>query len=191
MKQRPASRIIEAAIWRKRYASVCKEYFSRWKPWRLRYAPSEPGGGRCFPDTKLILLRVLPTRINMDVLLIHEICHAVTNGSHKQLWMSRMRDAANTARLRNRIALADALGDEVAGYATAQPFNAVEVYGRIEDFMFENPDATFNQVADAVAHWNGLYRSELLLKFKRCRKVYDSAVRVLSHTKVPAGLDRG
>jgi hypothetical protein len=50
------------------------------------------------------------------------------------------------------------------------------IYNTIEDLVFYNPSATYEEVIDTVALQWGFHRDDLLDKYRRCREVYDEAV---------------
>lgn len=109
-----------------------------------------------------------------DGLLIHEICHAVTKGSHGKAWQRRMETAARRADDLGRDGLAQWLRQEITNYQEAAE-GKEEAYQTVEEWVAHNPDLTLAQVKRSVADECGLLVSEVGTTFKRIEKVYRAA----------------
>ena len=73
----------------------------------------------------------------------------------------------------------DLIYGEVERYATMETHLrviAAVIYNTIEDLVFYNPSASYEDVIDSLAIQFGFNRDELLDKYPRCRKVYEGAI---------------
>src|SRR5207253_1787653 len=98
--------------------------------------------GRC--DSKRRVIEIVIQHIDpneRDNLLIHEICHAVANGSHGKAWQDRMEKAAKRADELDRDRLAKRLRQEIVNY---QDFaeGREQAYQTIQDWLNAEPDLT-------------------------------------------------
>jgi hypothetical protein len=115
----------------------------------------------------------------LDVLLIHEICHAVTPGGHGAKWMRRMEVAANRAEKIGDHAVAKALREEVRMYQESPKITAGYVYSTITDVLIDVPTATLRQVGDFIADDLGETRTWLFKKYPRFKAEFNKAKREL------------
>lgn len=157
-------------------------FFPRWdkgRSWAVQITKDLPSHGRCFSETKSIHIQHMPKDDNeLNCLLIHETCHAVTSGGHAKRWQGRMFKSAQRAEQIGLKKLAMMICDEIEGYIhRVLNFSASYVYGQIADFVVESPDASYGQIIRAVAQDSGLYQHELEEKFVRCKRVYEKAKR--------------
>lgn len=114
---------------------IRRDYFPKWDrqgEWRMRLSSVGAEHGRCYPEKKLITIaRVLDGKDERDALMIHEICHAVTSGSHGEPWLRRMEKAVSHAQTLGRDQLAELLQKQVAEYREAGPSSVNEVYSEL------------------------------------------------------------
>lgn len=75
------------------FEDICKIYFPRWNPWIYKYNSKWGDQGVCDNKRKIIFFGNSDPRI-----IIHEICHAVSPGSHGPKWQARMLKAAEIAK---------------------------------------------------------------------------------------------
>jgi hypothetical protein len=177
---------------RDEFENVRKTFFPRWDRdglWSVVVKPDLPGTGFCRPLTKTIQLVQVPRDENeLHRLLIHEICHAVVpaSGLHGKRWRRRYLKAAERARALGRSTLAKAIEKDVAAYSDPSrgiTVGAPYVYRCIEDFMMDNPNASYDAAIEAVARWCCMYPRELEQRYKRCKVTYGEA-------KLPWALER-
>ena len=166
------------------FESICKDFFPQWdnaKNWRSKLKPRLPSRGLCCHEKKEIQIRtVFENEDELDSLLIHEICHAIAPGNHTKRWNERMVKASKKADELGRHEVASLLSKEVEACKDALRVNAKVIYERIEDIIWEVPDATFNGLFRSIAKEHGMYKSELLSKYTQCRKVFDRIKREVS-----------
>jgi len=112
------------------------------------------------------------TEINLPVLLIHEIAHAVTDSAHGKKWRIRMEKAAEKARNVGELDIANLIYEELAGYDKGINICADHVYGSIEDAVLDVPDASFDKIIELVRRRFGLTKEELLSRYKRSKEVF-------------------
>jgi hypothetical protein len=165
------------------FAYVRKTFFPRWDrnaEWTVREVVHLPVDGKPKEKQKTISLHVVPDdEDDLHCLLIHEICHAVASTGHGRKWLDRVIKAGDEARLIGREGLADLVFAEVERYARSEkPLKVIAelIYNTIEDLVFYNPSASYEDVIDSLAMQLGFHRDELLDKYKRCREVYDGAI---------------
>jgi hypothetical protein len=104
----------------------------------------------------------------LTLVLIHEICHAVTPGGHGKKWQDRMAKAAADAEKIGRLELATQLRKEIRGYQeTILTGRAAEIYGCIDDTLMDRPEASLMQVADWIRQGYGMSRKEFFDSYKR------------------------
>ena len=135
---------------------------------------------KCCLEDKTIRLTHLPDGEAGAALLIHEICHAVTDQGHGQKWHCRMEKAVATAEAIGRNELAGLLREQFAG----EPFpcTAATVYGEIASAIWDNPEVTFWQVVDFIRRDFGMSRREFLKRFRRVRAVFDQEKQDLAES---------
>lgn len=169
---------------------VRKTFFPRWdmrREWTIKRVYDLPSHGLCDSRPKNISLQFISENDDdLHKLLIHEICHAVTNSGHKKTWQNRMLSAADTAKKIGREHLSKILYEEVRGYDpnTCLHVNAGVVYGTIQDFVFDaldSPSSTiefpsYDQIIKTVARTFGFSSQEIEESWKRCKEVYEKAV---------------
>lgn len=173
---------IEAA-----FAHICKTFFPRWNrhaQWRVCDGLQETPNHRIARGSKTILLSFTPKdETELHGLLIHEVCHAITRRRHDKKWLKRMMKAAAKAQAVGLGDLAEFLFRTVEGHArtgTRLKMMSDMIYYSIEDCVFYNPNLTCDKVIESVAFKWGFRPGELERNWKRCRRVYEEAVRKYS-----------
>jgi hypothetical protein len=141
----------------------------------VRLTKDLPSQGLSDDETKTIQLQYVPEdEDNFHLLLIHEMCHAVTINGHTKRWLKRMSRAAQRAKQIGRHRLEQMLQKEVDQYIhQTLSIDADFVYGQISACLSDNPKATYEQVLPMVAHRSGYYPVDLEKDFPRCRRVYE------------------
>ena len=162
---------------------VRRTFFPRWDKqhqWGVKLATDLCLEGECDLETKTILLKSLPRDDNdLYTWLIHEICHAIPVPGHAKKWFSRMMKASNTAWTICQHNLATKIGNEARAFYARKNLRARDVYQLIEDIVIRGAsDRSYEDTIDYVAREYGLCnREEAEKRFKRCKAVYDKAVR--------------
>jgi hypothetical protein len=134
------------------YKKICRFYFPRWKPWPYTYNKKWMNSGFCNARRKHIFFGA-PN----PLLIIHEICHAVSTYGHGARWQERMLKAAETA-LRYDPRLSEKIRIQVGMYRKIQRDPREEIkslYLRIEDTFYHlylererTPDKTITVIDD-------------------------------------------
>ncbi len=169
-----------------RFQVLRRTFFPRWisgPRWRCRIADESNGaegpsdcGGRCYSDSKLLLFDRMPT----ELVLTHEVCHAVTGAAHGKKWATRMVKAASDASKLGRADLAAEIHAEIKRYEKdAEKITAPGVCRRIEECVQDLPGASFAAVKSAVCREIGLSEAEFDRRYKLARRAYDRAHREL------------
>ena len=103
--------------------SIKRDYFPRWDSnfeWKCRNGPiiSRYGDdGYCDDESKIIYLSSeIKSQIELKLILIHEICHAITKTGHCTTWENRMFSAACRARDLDDSKLAHEIEREIKYY---------------------------------------------------------------------------
>lgn len=81
----------------------------------------------------------------LDLLLIHEIAHAVASSGYGKTWQRGIALAAATARKLGRSKLVELLDTEIINYRDRGEPLAV-AYGDVEDALLHNPDLTLDKL---------------------------------------------
>lgn len=179
---------------KKAFEYVRDTFFPKWDKnhhWKVRLNRLMPSGGRADPDTKAIVLSALPDDIDsLYMILIHEICHAVTQSGHTKKWTNRMINARDKAQELGLIILSNMLSEEINIYndpSNVTNLSAQNVYERIRSFVLvavlESKSHSYKKVIKNVAHSFGLYPEELEQLFIKCREVYKKALEEAKKTK--------
>lgn len=164
-------------------------YFPRWdnrKRWTIKKDKSLPSFGLCNRESKTISLKYIDEdEDNFYRLLIHEICHAVTNGNHSKKWKVRMLKARDKAKSIGHQKLAVLLEIEVGEYAPEKSIDSVShIYEDFEDYILQYPHMLpYDQIIEKFARSYGLYPDELKQICKRIRKVYEQAIELRKHAR--------
>lgn len=165
----------------KAFEYVRTTFFPRWdkeNQWTVSEVPELPSQGKCERVTKTISLRYLPEKDDdLYVWLIHEICHTSDPG-HGKRWSNRMLRVANRAKAKGHNNLVKKICDDKEAFRSAKPLSAREVYQEIEDAGLKATDWSYDDIINWVAKQYGCSREELEKRFKRCRTVYDEALRL-------------
>lgn len=171
---------------------VCRDYFPRWRHahrWRLmrgaraswvdteghRQYTSEHG--HCDRTTRRIHVSIpRDTPLERQVVLIHEICHAVTTCGHGTAFCRRLRQAAARAQALGDAALESALTQEADAYAAPGPQAAQYVYTLAEDWVaVDGFTGTLDALVEALADETGSTAQEIRTRFPRLPAIYKRA----------------
>lgn len=160
------------------WKAVLTSFFPRWRAaseWRCTTRTCRTGHGYCDIDRRVIEIGVVSEDDDaLDLLLIHEIAHAVAPGFHGKTWQRRMALAADTARKLGRPRLAELLDTEIATYRDGAEPLAV-AYGEVENALLGNPDLTLLQIKRWLARTYGLKFSEVAKVYRGLGTVYKKA----------------
>ena len=161
-----------------RFRDIKCQFFPRWDRgdrWRISTKSRRRVLGHCDVERQVIEIVVQHADPDKrDGLLIHEICHAVANGSHGKAWQCRMEMAARQADDLGRNGLAKLLRQEIADYQEAAE-GKEEAYQTVQDWLAHQPDLTLAQVKRSLADLYGLLVNEVGTTFKRIEKVNRAA----------------
>ena len=173
---------------------VRQTFFPKWRrgdEWTVREDPTLTHYGRCDDDTKTIVIQ--PGWANdsrLYLILIHEICHAITREPHTKKWRKRFNQAGDTAKEMGQEELARMIYDEAKRYADHEKplrLNERLIYATIEDVLLKDPDITYEESIEWVARLWGV-TIEDVVGFRDCEKVYEETIRKISQVRSRLGL---
>jgi len=141
---------------RRTFEDVLRTYFPRWArgpEWSIRTGTVSPYShkqGHCLPPRRSILVRedlAAGGGARLEVLVIHECCHAVTTQGHGATWFKRMQVAADRADDVGAAEVAEALREQVKNYVEYHPggpdrWNMNRIEDWAGDILIDLPDAT-------------------------------------------------
>jgi len=160
-------------------------FFPRWdrkRQWRVKLVSDLDGAlGLCEREQYTIYLTFVPKNDKERAVLIHEICHAVTNDYHGRKWFSRMVKAVERARELGFENLAKELLDDVKIYGFRLEYDMEmeeeimtrrKVYNKIRDVARDCPDLTFGQIVDFVRSFCQMSLKQFFKRFPKARVAY-------------------
>ena len=159
---------------------VRQDFFPRWdRPGKWRLSLRKPIGramGQCCAETKTIRIGVWSSDPDeRDLLLIHEICHAVAGGGHGLRWQRRMLRAAHRAGSLGRQALAALLAGEVEQYQQDGLSHYQQVYNQVEEAARSSPSVTYSALRRYLAGEYAVPVSEFDQQYRRAKRVFAEA----------------
>lgn len=158
----------------KRFQYVRQHFFPRWdlkKQWKVRYIPNASFAGRCNEKAKEILVHRFANENDLDLLLIHEICH-VRCPSHGIAWQDKLSRMSQRAKDIGRDELSNLILRELHIVKESPPVTAESIYRLIEQCVREVPFISYNDAVNYVAREHGYTRSALKQKYKGTKKAY-------------------
>lgn len=166
------------------FQNIKRLFFPRWDQgdeWTLEEHDDLHGADACcrIAEKKIQICSSEETLVQLEVLLLHEICHAVTNGRHGKLWSKRMEKAAVRAEQLDKHYLAAAINSEIQDHRTRyQACSAPLFYGIVRDLVFLNyPGHTQEEILSAAGRAIGLSHEEVVANYPRAPRVVCSAQR--------------
>jgi hypothetical protein len=133
--------------------------------------------GYCDRTTKTIYINVGESASpDGRLIIIHEICHAVTTGDHGTRFCARLRQSAQRAIALGNQPLHAQLLEEADSYEQA-PHWHISPSRRIPEILCDNPEATWEQVLTYLADDCLKTVPELVERYPRLRAVYDRTRR--------------
>lgn len=161
-------------------------FFPKWRKgdeWAVKEDPGLPYYGRCDDSSRTILVQSTPAEDDrLHLILIHEICHAITREPHTKKWRDRFKQAGDTAKEIGRHQLANLIYDEVrksSKNAKPRRLNERLIYSTIEDVILADFRVSFDEAIEAVAQLWGV-TPEDVRQFKDCRNVYEEIIRMIA-----------
>jgi putative protein kinase ArgK-like GTPase of G3E family len=176
------------SILQKDFEYVCRTYFPTWDDgnnWSVKLGDSETSEeSRHDLKNKIITIgRFYDDRVKRHYLLIHEICHALTNyleifGVHDEDWQEEMIKVANIAIKSGQTELYEKIIDEVNLYKNTKKSSPEEIYQRIEDIVRDTAPnvASFYDIVEYSKQYYEMSEEDLTNQFPECRKRYNEAV---------------
>ena len=165
--------------------SIAREkIFPMWdrkKVWQIRYGTNSElhrNQGICDDKKRLIITNHFASETHLLLVMIHEICHAIVGPGHGKLFLKRLSKAASKATEMGYKKLSKALNDEFDAYANNgfKP-TAKKIYGDIENALADHPNISFANVVKRVSMENGMSEKELLLKYRRAKRVFEERIQ--------------
>lgn len=170
------------------FREVCRVYFPRWRDsgnWRIvegMDAPECGAQGKCDEANKIIYINCPPsftigdTVQDWEQVIIHEVCHALTSGSHGPPWLRRIGKAASDAERKGFSDLAERLDQEAEDYRKEPVVGRSYIYAEVEEKALEaDQEPTFEEMVLYLCREFGLNRKELA-NYKWLEKVFNTAI---------------
>ena len=165
---------------------VRETFFPKWRKgtyWTVEEDPTLTYYGRCDDSSRKILVQSTPEEDDrLHLILIHEICHAITNEPHTKKWRDRFRQAGDTAMEMGRQELANLIHNEVrrSSENVKQPrLNQRLIYSTIQDIILADSSVSFEEAIAEVARLWGITPADVT-QFKDCMKIYEETSRLIS-----------
>ena len=170
---------------RKMFQQVRKDFFPRWDrkhQWRLKVGQKYQGravDGYCDQEHRIIFIRrdhLNSSPTELETILIHEICHAVTPGSHGNPFIRRLEQAKTHAIGLEKNDLAQQLDGEIGKYLQAREDNSGSpkyVYGMVEDILSDAGHLSYSKILRRIAQELASTPKEVERKYSRIRAVYE------------------
>jgi|WetSurMetagenome_2_1015567.scaffolds.fasta_scaffold174239_2 hypothetical protein len=111
----------------------------------------------------------------LDVLIIHEICHAVASPYHGVGFQNRLSRAWLKAQSLHLDHHADLIQAELDMFHKPKQVSAREIRDFVEDAVFDQPDATFDQVIRIAAETYALKPDALVEKYPSVKAAFEKA----------------
>jgi hypothetical protein len=171
----------------KEFQYVRKAFFPHWdlkRTWKVVVADDLNGAdGECKWDDQIIMVLRTAETIMREI-LIHEICHALTECGHGHYWGKRMEQCANKAESLGQTSLAQDLRDSLSRHTDLTRYTipcecegkltAKLLYSDVEDILISNRSISFEMVCVILRErWS--LGPKGLNRYKRLRRVYDEA----------------
>ncbi len=180
MSESSKKRLVEA------FQYVRETFFPKWRKgadWKVKEDPGLPYYGRCDDSRRTIFVQsTLEEDDRLHLILIHEICHAITSEPHTKKWRDRFHFAGDTAKKIGRQKLAKLIYDEVRRSSeNVKPprLNERLIYSTIEDIILADSRVSFDEAIEAVARLWGI-TPEDVSQFKDCKSVYEETTEMIS-----------
>lgn len=166
-----------------RFRRIKKLFFPRFdrdNRWRAKSSSKRNVHGYCDSEHRVIEIahNFSDDPDELDLLLIHEICHAFAS-SHGKMWQDRMQKAAQRADEIERHELAKLLRDEILAYQRSPSLSVwrKQFYGQIDDVVLECPTITLPQLISCLANDFGMLESEVCKLYPRTEAAFQKARR--------------
>ena len=153
------------------FFKVKRLFFPRWDIeclWRVSESLGSDSGHIC-PNghccIQKLVLHVLTGYEDYERMLVHLICHAVTENNHKSHWRKRMLKASKRAKQLQRPQLSEALQNDVEHYLYAIQPTLESVEKKSFEIAFNLPESTPDVWLEIVSSYYGLTGRELTREF--------------------------
>jgi hypothetical protein len=161
----------------KRFQYVRQHFFPRWdlkKQWKVRYIPNASFAGRCNEKTKEILVHRFANENDLDLLLIHEICH-VRCPSHGIAWQDKLYRMSQRAKDIGRDELSNLILRELHIVKESPPVTAESIYRMIENCVRDVHTISYKDAVNYAAKEHGYKAAELKHKYKKIKNAFKEA----------------
>jgi len=183
---------------------IKKQYFPHWDKnnlWHIEINKLTISG-LCRSPTKTIHIAIhIVNDERLTLVIIHEICHAVTYSSHGEKWQKRFLSAASRADMLGDHKLASKIreevsvyGDKISNLGIIKSITATSLQSIIRDLvLFDDADVEKESVESVIGHaasqW-GLNFEELMILFPRSLNSFKATFEKAMKEKARDGLLR-
>lgn len=155
------------------YQDIRRTYFPKWDKkceWKLKLL-EDINGSQGFCDTQNKTIYTLYTN---NLVIIHEICHAVTEQGHNKRWTTRMELVAEDAEKDGNSELATEIRNQIEAYSMSPKITAKMVYNEIQDIAYmSSSDISYEDTIEFVRRNYGMSERDFLKKYKKTRQAYE------------------
>ena len=166
---------------RKKFEEIVRMYFPQWKNWRSWKVRRTNGTSECKWSSKTIVFNrheLEKDAVDVDLLFIHEIIHAVTQDGHNQKFLNRLKKAKTTASKLHRSELENLIEKEIDMVSKSEKFTDY-LKERIPDIVtIDAPDISWKELVKAIAAEHGC-KPRGITKYKFARKLFDQAKKLV------------
>jgi hypothetical protein len=153
------------------FLNIKKFFFPRWDRENLWGVSGSLGigsehicpDGHCSFENRT--LHILTGEEDHEQMLVHLICHAVTENNHRIHWQERMKKAEIQASQSSMIRLADALNVDLERYKSTQDITAELVEKKSYETALGLPESTPEIWLEVVSSCYEMTGTELIRKF--------------------------
>ena len=160
----------------KMYQDIRRTYFPKWDKkceWKLELV-EDLNGSQGFCDTQN---KTIYTLYINNLIIIHEICHAVTEQGHNKKWTTRTELAAKDAEKDGDSELATEIRNQLEAYDMSPKITAKMVYNEVQDIAYmSSSDISYEDTIEFVRRNYGMSERDFLKKYKKTRQAYDEGM---------------
>ena len=166
---------------RKKFEEIVRMYFPQWKNWRSWKVRRTNGASECKWSSKTIVFNrheLEKDAVDVDLLFIHEIIHAVTQDGHNQKFLNRLKKAKTTASKLHRSELEKLIGKDIDIFSKSEKWTDYLKYRICDIVTIDAPDISWKELVKGIAA-EARCKPKDVTKYKFTRVVFDQSKRAV------------